>query len=192
MILPSITPEDTFLGPVGLGAGGGGGAAEVTKLPITPPTVPPGTPPTTPPMTPEFAGGGASSSTMCSIFLGILLGVRSWSFTISLTRWTTWGGAGGGGGGGGGGGAMINNAFNCPFGRASVKISGSSTKMPTSPTCTRNEAEAVHFAFVRSLPPDSIKLSSNIPVLQSWGTLQITLDTGTAYFRSEERRVGKE
>src|SRR5579872_7500111 len=137
-------------------------------LPMTPPIEPPGTPPGTPPTTPAEAmtGGGASSSLIISTFLGILVGVRSSPFTMSvcttLTTFTT--AAAGGGGGGGGGGATRRNMV-VPLGKASVKISGTSTMTPMIMNSIPNETNDVQPRFVFSLPPDSIRLSSNIVIL---------------------------
>src|SRR6266853_418108 len=160
---PSATPEDTrsFCGVATFG----GGAAEPIMPPITPLAEPPGTPPTTPPVTPVF--GGTSSSVIILTCFGILVGARRAPSTISLTLCTCWiCGAAGGGGGGGGGGAT-SQVVSCPLGSASVKIKGSSTKNPTSPSCTSVEIKPVHFWLVLILPPDSIRLSSNMPVVES-------------------------
>src|SRR6478609_3302200 len=165
---PSITPEEifNFCGVATLG----GGAADPIRLPITPPAEPPGTPPTTPPITPELGGGAASSSIIFTCF-GILVGARSEPSTISLTFCTCWiCGAAGGGGGGGGGGAT-SQVVSCPLGSASVKMRGSSTRKPTKPSCTRVEINPVHFWLVLILPPDSIRLSSNMPISPILGGL---------------------
>src|SRR5581483_2082488 len=159
---PSTTPDETrnFCGVACLG----GGVEEPIRPPMTPPAEPPGTPPTTPPTTPVLGAGDSSSLIIC-IFLGILLGVRSAPSTISLTFCTCWiCGAAGGGGGGGGGGAT-RNVVNVPLGSASVKINGSKTKKPTRESCTKVETNPVHFWLVLILPPDSIRLSSNMPLL---------------------------
>src|SRR5258708_14815504 len=75
---------------------------------------------------------------------------------------TRTGAAAGGGGGGGGGGGATRNVMSCCFGNASVKISGSRTRTPTSNACNTNEIAVVAPRLVLSLPPDSIRLSSNI------------------------------
>src|SRR6185437_166625 len=74
---------------------------------------------------------------------------------------TMWTGAAGGGGGGGGGGAT-RNVVNCCLGSASVINSGIRTRMPTNMACNPKEIAAVLPRLVLSLPPDSIRLSSNI------------------------------
>src|ERR1700751_4502508 len=72
------------------------------------------------------------------------------------------GAAAGGGGGGGGGGGATRNVINCCFGRASVKTKGMMTRTPISITWKIKETSVVAPRFVLSLPPDSIRLSSNI------------------------------
>src|SRR4029077_1805987 len=88
----------------------------------------------------------------------------SWPLTRSL--WicltTRTGAAAGGGGGGGGGGGATRKVISCVLGSAFVKISGISTRTPTSNACKTNEIAVVAPRFVLSLPPDSIRLSSNI------------------------------
>src|SRR5579864_4963385 len=83
------------------------------------------------------------------------------SVWITLTTFT--GAAAGGGGGGGGGGATRNPNWT-DFGRASVKISGIRTITPMIMNCSRNETIDVHPRLVFSLPPDSIRLSSNMEI----------------------------
>src|SRR5205085_11724036 len=125
--------------------------------------IPPGTPPTTPA---DATGGGASSSLIICIFSGILVGVRNCPLTISVcTCFTILTGAAAGGGGGGGGGGATRNVINCVLGKASVNSSGSNTRTPISATCNTNEKTVVAPRFVLSLPPDSIRLSSNIRLL---------------------------
>src|SRR5438270_11107963 len=168
ILSPSATPDETrsFCGVATLG----GGAADPIIPPITPPADPPGTPPTTPPITPAFCCG-ASSCSIIWTFLGILLGVRSAPSTISLTFCTCWiCGAAGGGGGGGGGGAT-SHVVSCPLGSASVKMRGSSTRKPTNPSCTRVEINPVHFWLVLILPPDYLRLSSNMQISPILGGL---------------------
>src|SRR5437879_37068 len=82
-----------------------------------------------------------------------------------MSVWITFtiltGAAAGGGGGGGGGGATRNP--NCiDLGKASVKISGISTITPMIMNWIRNDTTDVHPRAVFSLPPDSIRLSSNM------------------------------
>src|ERR1700751_5373601 len=130
--------------------------------PIWPPGIPPGTPPTTPPV--DISGGGASSSLIIWTFCGIFVGVRSWPLTRSL--WICFtiltGAAAGGGGGGGGGGGATRTVISCCLGSASVKTSGIKTSTPINSSCKMNEIVVVAPRFVLSLPPDSIRLSSNI------------------------------
>src|SRR5581483_4987154 len=132
---------------------------------------PPGTPPTTPPA--AMLGGGASSSLIICTFSGIFVGVRSCPFCNSLWTLTTLiGAAAGGGGGGGGGGGATRNVISCCFGRASVNKSGISTRIPMRTTWMRNDTVVVTPRFDLSLPPDSMRLSSNIGNLLH-GTLRI-------------------
>src|SRR5438270_12941558 len=140
-------------------------------LPITPPIEPPGTPPGTQPITPAdaIAGGGASSSLMILTLLGILVGVRSSPFTMSVwICFTTLTGAAAGGGGGGGGGGATSMNIVVPLGKASVKINGIRIMTPTIMTCNMNETMEVHPRLVFSLPPDSIRLSSNMRFSPNW------------------------
>src|SRR5215469_11581921 len=162
---PCETPSDTRTrcGVATLGTATG---VELIIPPITPPIWPPGTPPGTPPTTPpvDISGGGASSSLIIWTFCGIFVGVRSWPFTRSL--WICFtiltGAAAGGGGGGGGGGGATKKVISCCLGSASVKISGIRTRTPTNSACRTKETAVVAPRFVFSLPPDSIRLSSNI------------------------------
>src|SRR6202047_3608104 len=135
--------------------------------PITPPICPPadpGTPPTTPAI--EVTGGGASSSLIICTFSGILVGVRSWLLMILVcTCFTILTGAAAGGGGGGGGGGATKNVINCVLGRASVNSRGIRTNTPTRMASRTNERNVQTPRFVLSLPPDSIRLSSNISFL---------------------------
>src|ERR1700752_4819934 len=71
-------------------------------------------------------------------------------------------GAAAGGGGGGGGGGATNMNIVVPLGRASVKINGIKIMTPTIMTCKANEMMDVHPRFVFNLPPDSMRLSSNM------------------------------
>src|SRR5581483_11204997 len=161
---PAVTPADTRT-RCGVAILGTATGVEFSTLPITPPIEPPGTPPGTPPTTPAeaMAGGGASSSLIISTFLGILVGVRSSPLTMSVwMTLTTFTGAAAGGGGGGGGGGATRNPRVTVFGRASVKINGISTITPMIMNCRMNETMDVHPRFVLSLPPDSIRLSSNM------------------------------
>jgi len=73
--------------------------------------------------------------------------------------------AAGGGGGGGGGGGATRKVINCCLGKASVNNSGTRTSTPTRATCKTNESAVVMPRLVLSLPPDSIRLSSNIGTL---------------------------
>src|SRR6185437_1090001 len=115
-----------------------------------------------------ITGGGASSSLIISTFLGILVGVRSSPLMMSVcTTFTTrCGTAAGGGGGGGGGGGATRKVINCCFGRASVYSSGSNTRMPTRQICSTNDKVVVTPRLVLNLPPDSIRLSSNMELLR--------------------------
>src|SRR5215472_1494458 len=161
---PDCTPDETRT-RCGVAIFGTATGVELRTLPITPPIEPPGTPPGTPPTTPveAMAGGGASSSLIIWTFFGILVGVRSSPFTISVSIcFTIFTGAAAGGGGGGGGGGATRNVINCVLGKASVKISGMSTITPIIMTCSANETSDVHPRLVLSLPPDSIRLSSNM------------------------------
>ncbi len=165
---PECTPDETRT-RCGVAIFGTATGVELSTLPITPPIEPPGTPPGTPPTTPVEAmtGGGASSSLIIWTFLGILVGVRSSPLTISV--WMTFtiltGAAAGGGGGGGGGGGATRESVVLLFGKASVKISGISTMTPMIMNWMGNETIDVHPRFVFSLPPDSIRLSSNMVIL---------------------------
>src|SRR5450432_2306658 len=154
---PWITPDETLMRDTATL-----GIMAVLPIipPITPPMLPPGTPPGTPPTTPDIIGGGASSSLIISTFLGILVGVRSCPFTMSVCTCRTWTTAAGGGGGGGGGGAT-SAVFRNILGNASVNNKGSNTMNPMIPNCTRKENIVVAFLLSLSLPPDSIRLSSN-------------------------------
>src|SRR2546428_7161853 len=80
-------------------------------------------------------------------------------------RMTTITGDATGGGGGCGCGGATRNVINCVLGKASVNSSGSNTRTPISATCNTNEKTVVAPRFVLSLPPDSIRLSSNIRLL---------------------------
>src|SRR5580698_6117316 len=73
--------------------------------------------------------------------------------------------AAGGGGGGGGGGAVMTMPSNCALGNASVNRSGIRTITPMSAASSKNAKPLVRPRLVFSLPPDSIRLSSNISVL---------------------------
>src|SRR5713226_1018695 len=95
------------------------------------------------------------------------------------TCFTTFTSAGGGGGGGGGGGAT-KAIMSCAFGNASVNSSGIRTIMPTITACSPKENAAVAGLLVFSLPPDSIKLSSNISFLPA--QTYDALDTGHPRF----------
>src|SRR5919108_5656966 len=99
------------------------------------------------------------------------------SVSILLTTFT---GAAAGGGGGGGGGGATRNVINCVLGKASVNSSGSNTRTPTSATCNTNEKSVVAPRFVLSLPPDSIRLSSNIRFLLH--RPYVLLDTAPSLF----------
>src|ERR1700758_1796132 len=81
-----------------------------------------------------------------------------------------------GGGGGGGGGGATRNVINCCFGRASVKTSGRITRIPTRATWKMKETKVVAPRLVLNLPPDSIRLSSNIRFLPTTGP-HVRLDT---------------
>src|SRR6266446_5968496 len=67
-----------------------------------------------------------------------------------------------GGGGGGGGGGATRNVINCVLGKASVYRSGMRIRTPSRIICKTNENNVVAPRLVLSLPPDSIRLSSNI------------------------------
>src|ERR1700756_421135 len=97
-----------------------------------------------------------------------------------MSVWMTFtiltGAAAGGGGGGGGGGATRNP--NCTdLGKASVKINGIRTITPMIMNWIRNETMDVHPRFVFSLPPDSIRLSSNMEFSPTFSDPYGYLDT---------------
>ena len=99
------------------------------------------------------------------------VGVRNWPLSSSLCIFTICTGAtAGGGGGGGGGGGAVSIVISCLVGNASVKISGNNTKIPRNKNSNMKEITVVAPRLVLSLPPDSTRLSSNIPVLprKSW------------------------
>src|SRR5438270_4427603 len=73
--------------------------------------------------------------------------------------------AAGGGGGGGGGGGATRKVINCCLGKASVNNSGNRTRTPTRKNWKIKEIKVVAPRLVLSLPPDSIRLSSNIRFL---------------------------
>ena len=94
------------------------------------------------------------------------VGVRSWPLSNSLWIFFTMTGAAAGGGGGGGGGGATSIVISCWVGRASVKINGNKTRTPSSRISNTNDRAVVAPRLVLSLPPDSTRLSSNIPVLR--------------------------
>src|SRR6267142_6017620 len=67
-----------------------------------------------------------------------------------------------GGGGGGGGGGATRKVINCVLGKASVYRSGMRIRTPSRSICKTKENNVVAPRLVLSLPPDSIRLSSNI------------------------------
>src|SRR6476661_589145 len=81
---------------------------------------------------------------------------------MSVSIFATFTPAAGGGGGGGGGGGAARNVIVIALGNASVNISGIRIKMPTMTASRMNETNVVLPRLVFSLPPDSIRLSSNI------------------------------
>src|SRR5579862_1421643 len=68
-----------------------------------------------------------------------------------------------------------------PFGKASVKISGIRTITPTIMIWMANDTIDVHPRLVLSLPPDSIRLSSNI-VVSPYFEPYVYFDTGRLPF----------
>src|SRR5437899_557336 len=97
------------------------------------------------------------------------------SVSTTLTIFT----AAGGGGGGGGGGGAARNVIVIALGNASVNISGIRIIMPTITASRMNEMKVILPRLVLSLPPDSIRLSSNIyfPPAQTYEALDTSCNS---------------